>query len=843
MKITHPARIGIFAFKNLATAALAASLLLSAGARVFAESATLTVDVDKPGIAVSPTLYGIFFEEINRAGDGGIYAEMIQNRSFEDADFPVAWSPVKSGDAEATISLDKSKPLNAKNPTSLKLEITKIAAGARAGVANDGFKGVAQRPPGQPDKWRAKWDEAVAKSASGIAVTAGKEYDLSLYSAAQNFSGPLDVTIEKQDGTVLASGEVSGIGEDWKKFTLALKASASDTNARLVISAKKTGTVWLDMVSLFPRETWKGRANGLRSDLMEMIAAMHPAFVRFPGGCFVEGDKLSEAARWKESVGDIAERPGHYNLWGYRSTDGLGFYEYLQMCEDLGAEPLFVVNCGMSHEEQRKSHSGEPVPVDPSFVQDALDAIEYANGPADSKWGALRAKAGHPKPFHLKLMEIGNENGGPLYYERYALFHDAIKAKYPDMQLIACEWHGIPKNRPLDLIDQHDYNTPQSFRAKATRYDSYDRSGPKVYFGEYAVTRGDIGRGNLRAAVAEAAFMTGLERNSDVVRLSSYAPLLVEPSWATWNPNAIIFDNSRVYGTPSYYVQAMFAGNRGDVNLPVSIVQPDAGQESYPGMIGVGTWNTQAEFKDIKVTKNGATLFASDFSKNIAGWDTTRGKWEAADGVLRQSGDEADVRAVTGDRTWSDYTLSLKARKTGGKEGVLIIFQSSGDWAKSWWNIGGMDNTRHQLEIEDVPQAPVPGSLETGRWYDIRVELSGVSIKCYLDGKLVHDVKRQSPNALFAVAGHDNKTGEVVVKVANAADRPLETEINLRGAKTVAPEAKSTVLTSGSVRDENSFDDTKKVSPRDEAVTNAAEKFTHTFPANSVTVLRLKATP
>ena len=271
---------------------------------------------------------------------------------------------------------------------------------------------------------------------------------------------------------------------------------------------------------------------------------------------------MSLAYRWKQTIGDPSERRTQYNLWQYHATHGIGYHEYLQMCEDLGAEPLFVINCGMSHKEV--------VPLDKmgEFVQDALDAIEYANGPVSSTWGALRAKNGHPAPFNLKYMEIGNENGGTAYQERYALFYDAIKAKYPQMHLIADEWSGRPTNRPIEIVDEHYYSTPEFFIANADKYDSYDRAGRKVYVGEYAVTQG-CGQGNLRAAVGEAAFMTGLERNSDVVVMASYAPLFANVNYKKWNPDLIDFDSSRVYGIPSYYVQQMFSENRGDVVLPV----------------------------------------------------------------------------------------------------------------------------------------------------------------------------------------------------------------------------------------------------------------------------------
>lgn len=832
-----PVRPARRAFATLAaTFALAGALCaLSPGGASAQDGdrARLVVEVDRPGAAISPLLYGIFFEEINRAGDGGIYAEMIQNRSFEDASFPLAWKLVKSGTAEGALALDRSKPLNARNPTSLRLEITR--AGGRVGVASEGFRGVPQR--GRASEWMPRFEQAVG----GIAVERGKKYDLSFYARAGGEVGPVTATLERKDGAVLASRTVRRIGGDWKKQTVTLAPRATETEARLVLSAERPGTLWLDMVSMFPRDTYKGRKNGLRADLMRMIERMRPAFVRFPGGCFVEGDNIRNAFRWKDTIGDVAERPGHWNLWGYRSTDGLGFHEYLQMCEDLGAEPLFVINCGMSH-GGRGQLNGFAVPMSEmgEYVQDALDALEYANGPVTSKWGALRAKAGHPKPFNLKLLQIGNENGGPAYHERYALFHDAVKKSHPEVRLVACDWGGVPRNRTLDLIDPHLYSDPETLRAQASRFDRYDRKGPKVYYGEYAVTS-RAGTGNVQAALAEAAFMTGFERNGDAVVMSSYAPLLSHVSWKAWNPNAIVYDQSRVYGTPSYHVQALFASNRADRILPVRVEQPRIPLETPRGLVGVGTWRTQAEFKDLRVTKNGRTLFQSDFSKGLDGWKIPRGQWSVVDGALRQTGREEGARALIGDPDWSDYTFSLKARKLGGDEGFLITFQAPGDDSKTWWNLGGWENTLHGLELPGMPLERIPGRIETGRWYDIRVELQGQTVRCYLDGKLTQEGTRVAPPSLFAAAGLDERAGETVLKVVNTSSRRLETSIDLRGMRPGTVRGRAIVISASGPLEENSFSSPTRVAPREEKVSGTAPSFTRAFPPYSVTVLRLRS--
>ena len=792
--------------RSVLSALLAVAGVAIADGFVHAQEAEIAVAVDQPGHAVSPTLWGIFFEDINCSADGGIYAELVRNRSFEDSDKqPEQWSVVSSGPAKVEMAVATEKPVSAKNLHALRVTITAAGPG-RAGVANGGF-----------------W---------GMALKKGAGYSLSLYArGGDGFDGPLTATLESNAGAVYAQETIGKLTADWKLYRLSLKAKDTDPKARLVISATQPGMFWLDVVSLFPETTWKNRPNGLRPDLAAMLAGLKPSFNRFPGGCWVEGDTMSLAYRWKQTIGDIAERRTQQNIWNYKATHGLGFHEYLQLCEDLGAEPLFVINCGMSHREV--------VPLDKmdEFVQDALDAIEYCNGPADSMWGAMRARNGHPAPFNLKLMEIGNENGGPAYEERYALFHDAIKAKHPRIKLVA---NAPVSKRSMDIVDEHYYNSPEFFINNAGMYDTYKRDGAKIYVGEYAVTQ-NCGKGNLRGAIGEAAFMTGLERNSDVVIMASYAPLFVNVNHRGWNPDLIGFDSARVYGIPSYYVQKMFSENRGDVVLPVEISAPLTTAEAKGGAIGLGTWLTQAEFKDIKVTQDDKVLFESDFNKGTAGWKLLGGDWKVKDGALQQIADGDNIRAFIGDKNWPIYTLSLKARKLGGAEGFLISFRVRDEDAKSWWNIGGWNNSRHAIEMDGIVCPGVPGKIETGKWYDIRVELNGRKIKCYLDGQLIHDVPYQPMRALHASATQVTGQGEVILKVVNASDRDQDTQINLRGVKQVGPKAQAIVLTSAHATDENTLEEPTKVAPVSKTIDNAGTSFRHTFPGNSLTVIRLKA--
>jgi alpha-L-arabinofuranosidase len=794
---------------NYFTALVMASAL-SAGA----QSAKITVDAARPAHAIPPTLWGIFFEDINLSTDGGIYPELVRNRSFEDSDTPEHWKFAVTGDglSEAAISEadvhGQPPPLNAFNRKSLRVNVD----GAFT-LQNEGY-----------------W---------GMNIVSGERYTLKLAARGLNFNGRLGAKILSRTGEVLASGDISGIGGGWNYHTLDLTAAGGDPQAKLEIYGTGHGVLFLDMVSLLPQKTWKH--HGLRPDLAESLNDLHPAFVRFPGGCWVEGDDFAHMNHWKNTIGNIDSRTPLWNIWGYNATQGLGFYEYLQMTEDLGAEPLFCLNVGMSHKET--------IPLDRmgQWVQDALDAIEYANGPTNSVWGGQRAAAGHPAPFHLKYLEIGNENGGfKGYVEHWNLFYDAIHAKYPEIKFVADGWDDFG-DRPPDIVDDHFYDSPEWFMRNAGMYDKKDRHGPKVFVGEYAVTK-DCGLGNLRGAIGEAAFMTGLERNSDEVIMASYAPLLVNLNHRAWNPDLINFDSSKWYGLPSYYVQKLFAENRGDVSLPTAVAAPLVETAAAGGKIGVGTWNTAAEYKDIQVTApDGTVLFTSDFSRGTQGWQLLGdgANWSVADGALRQTAEKEFIRALAGENSWRDYTLTLKARKISGAEGFLILFHIGNAAERTWWNIGGWGNTQDGVESGGTLDAK-PGHIETGRWYDLKLVIKGSHVKCYLDGGLIHDLDYDTGgriSSIYSVAAMDKKTGDLIVKVVNASAKPMATELDLNGANNLTGQGTATVLTSESGLDENSLDNPTKVSPKTEGVKFSGTTLNRWFPGNSLTVLRFATHP
>ena len=799
--------------KHLFLKALPAAVILAVAAFAGAQEQSITIYTSRTTIKTSPLLYGIFFEEINRAGEGGIYAEMIQNRSFEDKsrvdevrDTPLAWGAVN-----AETKLDRSHPLNRNNITSL---LVKTRAGGF--ICNGGFV-----------------RDFNAEKTGNLAVAAGDAYDLTFY-ARTDAKTDLKVTIEDASG-VLASAAVSIDGQSniWKPYSITLKPDKTSREAVLKIATDAPAEFGLDMVSLFPQKTWKNRKNGLRPDLMERLAAMKPAFVRFPGGCFVEGRGIENRAIWKNSVGPVEQRINQYNNnWGYNCSNGLGYHEYLQMCEDLGAEPLFVINCGIGHDLRNGMYN---VPMDQMgpFVQDALDAIEYANGDKTTKWGAERARNGHPEPFNLKYMEIGNENGGPEYIERYALIHKAIKEKYPEMHLIANQVTNGFRN---EIVDPHMYSSPGRFFSGYFTYDEYDRGEPQIYFGEYAVTEGS-GRGNLIAAVAESAFMTGLERNSDIVIMSSYAPLFIRTGWQAWNPNAIVFDQSRSYGTPSYWAQVIFGNNRPDKLYPVTVKEAEKELEPVQGRIGFGTYRTQVEYKDIKVVKDGVTLAEPDL-KSLDGWNLINGTWSAEDGVLKQTSGTANTLITYGSPDWNNYTLTLKARKTGGSEGFLISFGVK-DREQCRWNLGGWNNSSHAVEADDFREEHINGVIETGKWYDIRIELKGTEINLYLDGTLMKTQKRLKVSRTAIDAGIDEAKGEVVLKYVNGTDKPVTYTVN-SGKSGAIGAVKTLTLTGDSVSAENTYDVPENIAPKTGTLQADSASFEYTFPAYSVNVLRWK---
>jgi alpha-L-arabinofuranosidase len=837
---------------------LVISLLLSvmAGWTVSGgEQAVITVSATNQGPSINPNLYGIFLEEINHGVDGGLYAELIRNRAFEDARPPEGyhfergawrnrqgfdsgfsrygyttngvpfWKLVQNGEAKGSMHLQTFDGITEQSAYCLRLDVESNSQG-RVGVANEGF--------------------------FGIGAKEGQSYALSLYARGSNgFTGPLRVRLEDAAGNACSDEvQLKSIPKDWRQFEAKLTATKTDSKARLVITAGDTGTVWLDFVSLFPAKTWKNRENGLRPDIAQMIYDLQPRFVRFPGGCVVEAASTETAYDWKLTVGPLEKRSERWGPWNYRRTQGMGLLEYFQFCEDLGAEPLYVGFAGQTC----IFRAAELVPMDQmGWVRDNfLDVVEYANGPAKSKWGALRAQAGRKAPFDLKLVEIGNENQGPEFGKRYRFIYDALTAKYTNLTTLAdLSWTSRDSlgDAHFDIEDQHYYNSPRWFATRFDEYDGRDRKRPPLYLGEVAVTTGEAGnlRGNLLAALSEGVFLMGCEENADVVSMVSYAPLLghvdgrteltgAPPPWHAM----IYFDGTRVFGTASYYLWKLFGANRPDHTVRTEISYPDAKPVAVTGQIGMGTWADRAEFKDVRVEQGDKVLYASDFNTNATGWNSAGGRWSVENGVYRQ-GRQGQGFSYFGDESWTDYTLNLKARNVGGSEGFLIVFgRKGGD--RVWWNLGGWGNSQHALEHNQTMVGKgVPGKIESDRWYDIKVELSGARIRCYLDGELVHDAVLPREQTLFSVAGRDTKSGDLILKAINLKNEPVSAEWNLAGFKTLGNAGELTVLTSASLSDNNNLDQPTKVQPTTKSITIAGEKFAAELAPRSLSVMRIKA--
>jgi alpha-L-arabinofuranosidase len=585
-------------------------LLALSGASACAEQTSLVVDVDQPVGKVSPTLYGLMTEEINHSYDGGLYAELVQNRAFLDnASTPVHWSVVQGPGAAATIALDRTAPLNYALTNSLRLDATAASPSGVAGIANEGYWGVPVKPH---TKYRASF---YARAAAG-------------------FKGGIRVTIESDDGlTTFAKGSVSRIGSEWQLHTVTLKTGDVNptSKAKLVLSIDQPGTVWFDLVSLFP-PTFHHRSNGNRIDIMQTLAGMKPSFLRFPGGNYVEGNTLATRFDWKKTIGPLSRRAGHACCWGYRSSDGMGLLEFLEWCEDLKMEPALAVYAGynLNHTHIAPGPALEP------YVQDALDEIEYVTGATGTKWGAERAKDGHRAPFKLTYVEIGNEDTfdqSGSYDGRFAQFYDAIKAKYPTLQCISTIGNEhrsqMIHSRKPDVVDEHYYCSAATFDQDApTHWDNYDRNGPKIFVGEWAAyedtkpweppSRKLPPTPNLKAALADAAWMAAMERNSDLIVMQCYAPLFVNvnPGARQWRPDLIGYDALSVYGSPSYHAFSLFSQNHGDTILKSSVTDGplhySATSDSQSGMIYLKVVNNESTPKSVEISLRDAPRLAPE---------------------------------------------------------------------------------------------------------------------------------------------------------------------------------------------------------------------------------------
>lgn len=540
--------------------------MLFAAASCSVKAQPLVVKADKPMASIQSTMWGIFFEDINLAADGGLYAELVKNRSFEFFSPMMGWKVEQAAAATGSVLVTNRQEKDSANPRYIR--VTRNSETGNFMLSNEGFR--------------------------GMGIKQNEQYNFSVWGRSE--SGTLTLRVQLVDSTGRSLGESKALpisGNSWQLYKTSLTATETAQKAKMNVWFEGKGVINLDMISLFPQHTWKERPNGLRADLVQLLADMKPGFLRFPGGCIVEGKELATRYQWKKTVGAVEDRTLIVNRWNsefahrptpdYFQTFGLGFYEYFQLAEDIGAAPLPILNCGMACQ----FNTGEVVDttqLDP-YIQDALDLIEFANGDVSSKWGGLRQAMGHPAPFNLTMLGVGNEQWGQQYVERYLIFTKAIKAKYPNILIVSSvgpspddeRFHYLNdtlRKLNADILDEHYYASPEWFQKNAHRYDNYDRNGPKIFAGEYAAqsvaTVSPLNRNNWLCAVSEAAFMTGLERNADVIKMASYAPLFAHVEGWQWTPDLIWFDNLASYGTPNYYVQKLFANNKGTHTVAIT---------------------------------------------------------------------------------------------------------------------------------------------------------------------------------------------------------------------------------------------------------------------------------
>lgn len=585
----------------------------------FSQGHNLIVDVKKTKATIQPTMWGIFFEDINMAADGGIYAELVKNRSFEFFKPLMGWVILKPDTTTGVLILNQSKT----NPANPRYARISIGEGEKMfGLSNEGFR--------------------------GMGIKKGMTYHFSVSSRqAEGSTIKMRIEVVNSSGEMIGTTNLAPDAKNWQKYTVSFTANATEQKAKMNIWFEGKGALDLDMISLFPDDTWKNRPCGLRADLVQLLADMKPGFLRFPGGCIVEGRELETRYQWKKTVGNVDDRQMIVNRWNtefahrltpdYFQTFGLGFFEYFQLAEDLGAEPLPILSCGMACQ----FNTAEVVPMDQldPYIQDALDLIEFANGSAETKWGKRRIQMGHPAPFNLKMIGVGNEQWGTQYIERYIIFAKAIKEKYPEIRIVSgtgpspdgksFEYAAAElKKLKAEIVDEHYYANPEWFHKNATRYDNYDRNSYKIFAGEYAAqsvkTCSPKNQNNWECALAEAAFMTGLERNAEVVQLCSYAPLFAHVEGWQWTPDLIWFDNLKSFGTANYYVQKLFSNNKGTQVL--SILQDDKPLTGQDGLYASAAFDQKPSEIILKLVNSSARTQQTHITLENSGKLISRGK-------------------------------------------------------------------------------------------------------------------------------------------------------------------------------------------------------------------------
>ncbi|NEA98922.1 alpha-L-arabinofuranosidase C-terminal domain-containing protein [Streptomyces sp. SID13726] len=780
----------------------------------------IEVDTSAPGTPISPDLFGVFFEDLNYAADGGLYAELVQNRSFEYSSADHAdWHSLTAWERQSgSLAVSTDDPLHPANPH--------YAVLTDGTLRNEGF--------------------------DGIPVAAGASYDLGLHARGE---GRLTARIESADGQRVYGEAELGLrtprADTWTQYRAVITSGAEDPDARLALTA--TGTVHLDLISLFPQHTFRGRPGGLRADLAQAIADLRPKFVRFPGGCLAHGQGLGNMYRWSETIGPLHERRQQFNIWHYHQSMGLGYFEYFQFCEDIGAKPLPVVPAAVCCQNSAGTGQvGLPEEEMDAYIAEVLALVEWANGPADSRWGALRVAAGHPEPFGLEYLGVGNEDTiTDTFRDRFSRIHDALREHHPEITVVGTlgpatfgeDWEkgwAFARERGVPVVDEHAYKSPAWMLENTRRFDTMDRGGPHLYIGEYGSWRNDG-----RSAIAEAAYMIAMERNGDVVRLASYAPLLAKQGHTQWLPDLIYFDNTHVWPTLNYHVQQMHSLNSGDTALPVTVTDAPEAPPTTPDNrrftvhLGTGA-DTRAEFADVALGPLGAE---PEPAPDFGAWHAGSGSWESAgEGRIRQTevGGTCAGLLLADAAPGPSYTFSVRARKTDGAEGFVLGFAGTSPGNRCQWTLGGWENQSTWLQRvdDDVPDdlsERLPEGVETGRWYDLRIDVDGRRIRCYRDGELVHDVEdiRPRPELLAVSAVRDSASGDTIVKIANATADPVPVRVLLAGSEGADWCERTTLAVPPDA--DSGFGPAPAV-PADDRPTGPV----HEVPAHSFTVLRTR---
>ena len=739
----------------------------------------------------SPDLYGLFFEDINRAGDGGLYAEMLMNRAFDEGILPegCTYDPATkfitspTGWASSFPCYEKEGILGweALNGAEMTLTDKDTLHVNRKRALNVRFDGGCVRNEGFND---------------GLFVEEGKSYRFYMFAKTAH-SADIRVALTSESGEEYAAHSFT-VNGDYARYECILTCNHTDVTERLALSCDAEQVVTLGFVSLFPTDTYMGRENGMRKSLAERLLALKPAFLRFPGGCIVEGFTKETAYRFKDSIGPVWERKPHWLLWAYMTTNGLGYHEYLQFCEDAGIDAMYVFNCGMTCQGRGPDFFDDALVEE--FYEDAVQAIEYATAPADTEWGAKRAQNGHPEPFKvLKYLEIGNENWGPEYAKRYKVFYERLKKQYPQFRYISTE-HTEFAGLPTEIADEHFYSDPEFFAANTDLYDNIDRSGVGIYCGEYAATIG-CKEGNLYGALGEAAFLTGIERNQDKVLMTSYAPLFQNVKYKAWSPDMILFSNHEDYAIPSYYLLEMFGNHRGDYVCDYS-VKSDTARQFETGAFAV---------------ENDSLSFVSDVCVNGT----------PCEGITENE------RTLYGDTTANTQTFNAKVTACSSLHLRLWdCGRNSDDQEHYDWIIAdGKSRVIHfngwSKEVS-CPEAAC--KLHEGSTVEIRTAEDHFEI--LLDGALLHACTLKAIPHLSAVCTADDK--QVITKLVNFSEQEICVQLHHDAA--MSGHATLITLTGDSYYAANSFEDKEAVVPVTAEI-SAAKDYTVTLPARSINVI------